>query len=452
VVGRNNANTTPGVGTVPEPAAANDGVRVFMTGNWYASYSVNGGTSWNTVTIPAGGSAAPVFCCDSDVIYDKARGVTFWSQMYIRPIPNTNPTQIFNAEVRIRVIRNIPSSGSSSGQSCSYTIDPDGAANNVVTDYPHLGLSNDFLYLTTNELEGDNLGGDWLQAKVRRFNIDQMVDCVTSATNTFTYNSASPGQRVFVPASGATETMYWGQLESCAAVTGGASCTAFRVYSWPETAAAPTSVLKAISSSRHVNPDCRGGTNNTDWIERGTAWSQGGFRMRGAVGKGLLSFFWNATPNGASRPQAYVRGAVFRESDKTLLSQPDIFNGGFCFGFPNVAANWRGDLGLVVGAGGKAGGAGTAVHTDIGIRDDLTTGAFGSLTNVTSATHNPSDARFGDYFSIQAQSPCGLFWSATAYSLNGGAAAANVNDRYVEFGRGRDNKCYAGWRNYTKTP
>jgi hypothetical protein len=454
VVGRNNANTTAGVSTIAEPAAANDGVRVFMTANWYASYSTTGGASWNTVPIPAGGSSAPVFCCDSDVIYDKARGVTFWSAMYIRPIPNTNPLQVFNAETRIFVIRNIPSSGSSSGASCSYTFDPDGANNNVVADYPHLGLSNDFLYLTTNELEGDNLGGDWLQARVRRIPLDAMVDCTTVIPNTFIYNSSSPGQRVFVPVSGAHETMYWGQLESCSTITGGQSCSAFRIYSWPEASASPTSVLKAISSSIHRNPDCRGGTNNTDWLERSTSFSAAGFRIRGAAGKNLISFFWNAAPNGASRPQAYARGAVFRESDKVLVSQPDVFNSGTCFGYPNVGANDRGDLGLVVAFGGKAGGGGSAVRTLVGVRDDITTGApFGSTLNtVATGTHNPADARFGDYFTIHAQEPCGLFWNATAYALSGGTSAANVNDRYVEFGRGRDGKCYTGWRDFTRVP
>mgnify|MGYP005851136125 CR=1 FL=1 len=109
-----------------------------------------------------------------------------------------------NEVVRIFVRRSIPLANN-----CAYDIDPAGTANNILPDYPHLGISNNHLYLTTN-----NIGPTgWAGSQVRRFNIDQMADCATTTVNTFTRTGA-PGQRVFVPVEGAREIMYWGMLES----------------------------------------------------------------------------------------------------------------------------------------------------------------------------------------------------------------------------------------------
>jgi hypothetical protein len=39
------------------------------------------------------------------------------------------------------------------------------------------------------------------------------------------------------------------------------------------------------------------------------------------------------------------------------------------------------------------------------------------------------------------------YFAATGYGFVNGTALANVDARYVEFGRGRDNQCYLAWRN-----
>lgn len=423
---------TAGVGsTLAEPASIVEGQEVFYTGNTYASYTLNaqsGSPSWVRVTIPAGPADAPIDCCDHDVVYDKGRGLTIWSVLYVN-------SALTNGVVRLFVRQNV---AGTVAPTCSYTIDP-GGTGTLLPDYPHLGLSNNFLYLTTNNLTPTA----WTGAQVRRLNLDQMAQCVGVATNTFTYTSATTGQRVFVPVNGATETMYWGMLETT---------TSFRVFSWPE-AGGVSSVLRTISASAHFNPDCRGGTNNTDWIDRSTAWSIAGFRMRGTVAGQNLAFYWNSAPVGTIT-QAHVRSAVFRLSDLLLIAQPHIFNQGLCFGYPNVASNARGDIGLTIAAGGKAGGAGPAVKGYVGIDDSFTNGVgvFGSVYTTASGTHNPADNRYGDYFSIQRNVPCDLGWAATNYALNGGTAVANVNARHVEFIRARYNQCSDLWKDENARP
>jgi len=265
-----------------------------------------------------------------------------------------------------------------------------------------------------------------------------MANCVGTAFTTYTYTgSYGGGQRVFVPVEGARETMYWGMLQSS---------TTFRLFSWPEASAAPTNVLRTITAANYTNPDCRGGLNNTDWIERSTAWSITGFRLRGAVGAGRISFYWNVGAD-ASHTQGHVHSAIFRELDQLLIAQPHIWNSGACFGYPAVSTNARGDLGLTIGMGGRAGGGGPAVRGYVGIDDDYTSGigVFGTVYQTAIGTHNPADNRYGDYFTIHPQTPCDLFFAATNYALNGGTSTTNVNARYVEFGRGRDGVCYTNW-------
>jgi hypothetical protein len=429
MIGRNVANTRARTqSTLAEPAAANEGKFIFYMGNTYATYSIDGGATWVDVPIPAGPADAPTACCDPDAIYDRARGIVFWSILYVNASLNNGVVRIF-----VRPVVN-------AANTCSYDIDPGGAANNLLPDYPHLGLSNDFVYLTTNNITN----GNWSGSQVRRFNADQMASCVVAATNTFTHVGAV-GQRVFVPAEGARETMYWGAYEAA---------NSMRIFSWPEANAAPVSVLRNVSAANFANPDCRGGTGNFDFIERSTAWSIAGFRMRSAIGAERVSFYINAGPEGAVRPQAHVRAAVFRTSDLGLVTEPHIWNPNFCFGFPAVSTNARGDLGLTIAAGGKAGGGGSAAQGYVGLDDDYTAGigVFGNVILTAAGTHNRSDGRFGDYFTIHPHSPAGLFFSATNYSLSGGTNPANVNARYVEFGRERDKASYLGWRNSIAAP
>jgi hypothetical protein len=290
-------------------------------------------------------------------------------------------------------------------------------------------LSNDFLYLTTNEGSTH---------RIRRYNLDQLVDCGRVSVNTSSVTPAV-GQRVVVPVEGATHTMYWAYHDSS---------TVIRIFYWPETAASPSSITKTIDAHNHSNPDCRGGTNNTDWIQRSTAYSITGFRMRGAVGNGELGFFWNVSAD-TSHTQAHVHAVRVRDIPALsfpLLNQPHIFNNSSCIGYPAVGVNERGNWGAVTGWGGRAGGGGAAVHPDFSICDDYQ--CFGTWVPFATGTHNPggNPPRWGDYQSVRRHQPCGMAWSATGYAHNGGTGVANINARYIEFMRGRDYQCYIQWR------
>jgi hypothetical protein len=428
VVGRNVPNpnatcTTGDCSTLAEPAAANEGRNVLYSGNLrHAEFSKNGGSTWTAFTFPAGPADATIPFGDTDVIYDHSRGVTFHSILYV-----DNTSAPHNGVVRIFVRRNI-----NLAANCSYTLDP--STTNVLPDYPHLGLSDDFLYLSTNNV-ANGVGGTWSGAQMRRLNVDQMADCVAASTNIATF-TGPVGQRIIVPGHGARDTMYWAWVENT---------TTWRIFTWPETTTTVTQTLKSVSAMTFGDPDCRGGTLNNDWANANEAGIVG-FSVRTAIGGGRIAVF-AATAADASHTQAHIHGAIFRQFDLALLSQPVAFLTDQCAGIPIVGANDRGDFGLVIAVGGKAGGSGTAAHPDAFMIDEFSPGPGGfGLFTLVSGTHNRTDARYGDYFTVRRQAPCGEFFSATGYALSGGTAVSNVAARYVEFGRRRVEQCYLAWR------
>ena len=196
---------------------------------------------------------------------------------------------------------------------------------------------------------------------------------------------------------------------------------------------------------------------NFDWIERDTAFGITGFRHRCALavgalgGESALACYWNAGPTG-SATQGHIRAAAFSVPALSLIAQPHVFNNGFCFGFPVVTANKRGDIGISFAFGGRAGGGGAAVQSAVGIDDEFTAGIgfFGQTSTTASGVANLSDNRFGDYFTIHPYEPCEKWFSATNYAWDGPApvdSAADVNYRYVEFGREQSRRCYNAHRN-----
>lgn len=435
VIGRNNRNTNannPAKGsTLAEPAAANNALRVFAAGNFnHAEVSNNGGVTWADVPLPAGPAAAPIVCCDHDVVIDDASRVTFHSTLYVNAALTTGAVRIF--------VRRVPPLAD-----CSYTLE--GPIANRLPDYPHIGLTKRFLYLSTN-----NVGAAGGFARMTRLNLDQMANCAIAAFTTFSQPFALFGQRVWVPGEGANniETMRWGQRDSA---------TVFRIFSWAEAAAAPVQTTRVIATSNAADPDCRGGVGNFDFI-RAIDTSLAGFGLRATTapgangGPGIFAAYWNVSAD-AVHTQGHIHAAVFSLSTLGLLAQPHIFNNASCFGFPMVTANKRGDLGISLAFGGRAGGGGTAAQGFVGIDDEFTAGLgfFGTVFLTASGTHNRSDGRFGDYFTIHAYEPCEKWFSATNYARLNGTALANINSRYIEFGRNTALRCYRAHVNHLPT-
>jgi hypothetical protein len=406
-----NTRATAVSSTLAEPSAANDANEVFYSGNTYNSYSGNHGSTWSAIGIHAGPAEANIPCCDADVVHHKPSDTTFSSLLYI------NSAQT-NGVIDIEVRR-----GSPNAVDCIYRIDPGGTANNVLPDYPHMAVTKGFLFLSTNNLQS---GTSWTGANTRRFNVTQMSNCQTASFTSFNY-VGSVGQRVHVP--GETQQgvtcEYWAQYENSSTI---------RWFQWCDSTTTVTQFTRATSAVTFANPDCRGGVGNFDFIERSTAWSITGFRGRTAVGGGQVTYLINAANDGG-HPQAHLRGQAISRSSLGVIANLAVWNSGTCFGFPALGSNSRNDLGLSLAVGGKAGGGGSAAQGYVAVDDASSAGIFfPSVTLTAGGTHNRSDSRFGDYFTVRGNDQCPGAWGATNYSLkNGNTSSANVNARWVEF-------------------
>lgn len=426
-IGRNSKNLNAELAansTLAEPAAINNRNHVLYAGNFaHVEVSFNHGASFHALSIPAGPADAPIQCCDNDMAIDEGTRTGFHSHLYINAAQTNGVVRIF-----------VKDPGNIGRTKCSYTIDPAGAANNILPDYPHMAVSEAHLYLTINA--DSTTGTDF--ARIYRFNKAQMRDCVSTATQTFDQPTGTIGTRVWVPASGGDlqSRMMWVQNEST---------TTMRVFNWNAADAAPTSVVRTVAASVFSNPDCRGGTGNFDFIERSTAFSIAGFRTRCAMASGIdqgtpvLTCFNFSAPQ-TNRPNAYLRGTTFRISDRMLIAQPDIFSNNACWGFPSMSSNSRGNIGMSLAFGGRNGGGGNAVRGVVMLR----TPAGASSVFVSGGAANGSDGRYGDYVTTQRYQGCNAWFGATAYSWDSAPvdAADDVDARWVEFGREGDRACY----------
>jgi hypothetical protein len=122
-----------------------------------------------------------------------------------------------------------------------------------------------------------------------------------------------------------------------------------------------------------------------------------------------------------------------------LLNRADIFSTTNCFGFPDVAANSRGDLGISIAFGSSKTG-GSAAQGYVGISDDYsrgsTRGSFGTV--FLAASGNANSTRYGDFLTARVQEPVDTAFIASSYADSGGVP----NTRFVEFMRQRYQQAY----------
>ena len=402
--------------TVAEPSFDNNGNRWFATMNWNRGYSTNAGSTWTGIPDDAGPADAPLFCCDQDVIHDHGRDRTFYSVLFVDSGLTTGAVRIY-----VRNYNNLT-------DKCSYTIDP-GAG--TLLDYPHLGLGNNYIYLTANRITG----GGWSGAIVYRANLDQVAACQSTGFQAFVW-TGGVGQVVWTPARSMQDTLYLVTIENTSQLR----------YFWsPESGTAVNTQLVNVEASNFGAATCTGGKSGNNWMGDTLSTSSIGFQIRSALahdnGTEYLATYYTVNANpGVGFTQAYAAGVISQTPDSikgtgfAYLNQADIFNGGACFGIPDVVANARGDLGLSIAFGSSSTGGGPA-QGYVAISDDYTRGTtrgfFATVFLVASADDNPT--RFGDYFTARTQEPADLAFTGATYGLLSGG----INVALTEYVRGR---------------
>jgi hypothetical protein len=352
------------------------------------------------------------------VIYAPSVNAIFWLQNYDRTSAHGNVHRI-NVD-----------QGANGTWDCFYDFSPQalpGASPGDWFDWQDLVLGSNSLYHTANVF---NQVGDLTRTVIQRLPLSQMAACVPrSMINVFNvFSSASSALSFFRATHGAGTTIYWGAH---------VSTSTLRIFGLAEGCSSVScisindrSVDPWIESNRVSQPSTCPGPDNLDWCGRSTGNILGAY-----VANGVIGFLWNATQGGGF-PYPHVRFARFRESDRSLLSQGQIWNPRFAFLYPSVAVNSRGHLGGTI----LTGGGDFFPSCNAWIADDINGGGLEPLDlhNVVSGTSGPVENVSGDYLTARPHAVFPNTWIGTCFSLQGGGRNTNARPRFVWFGRQRD--------------
>jgi hypothetical protein len=401
---------------VTEPAAANVGKYVFYSANWFAARSSNQGATWNYVSPYSGFSD---FCCDQDVIYDKSNDVMFWLRMGSPDV---------NGENQFKV-----GASTDGGQSyCTYTISTIGSGTNEWYDYPHLALTNNYLYMSWNMF---NAVGSYVRSRVMRWPIQPMSQCQSLSFSFFDDTGGT-----MTPANGGTSKAYIGQHRSTSTL---------RVYSWQEftdTINIFDRSIPAWTTTNRTSAHCACPDGNDPCQRLDSRITSGYVKRHKALAFSqleIVGFFWTVA-EGAGFPFPYSNNAWFYTNTMNYGGRDFIWNNERALIYPAASTDRRGNIGIVADWVGGSGYTSVVV-----MKDDDTDGLAPPFIFDFAAQGDacPSNDQWGDYNRVREFMPVGTCWLGTGHVLQGGTTGNFVHPYYFIFGNPRDfYSCYLRWR------
>jgi hypothetical protein len=384
--------------TVDEPTAAAIRDELFITGNWFASHSSDGGTTWTLIdpftALPA---AAGGFCCDQVTLHESSRNLWIWILQYVE-------------EAGSNVFRLAVSQSGARGPWTYWDFSPDQLdpewATDVMFDFPDAATTDNNLYLTYNVFQTSS--GDWLQAVVFKMPLD---DLVSGNLEYEFYSIATNGSLRLT--RGATSDMYFASHNGQNPV---------RIFHWPDAAnATMTSFDVSAGPWSGQEPYSATGPGGAEWLGRLDSRITGGWVVGNQVG-----FLWTANTQ-SGRPQPYAKAIVVDTTTRSLVSEPDIWNEQLAWAYPSAQPNTDGVVGVSLFFGG--GGQSHPTHV-VGFRD----GSQWTVATSRASTHGPAGGRWGDYLSCRLHDPDTAEWVASGYTLQGGTDRRFIEPQYVHFG------------------
>ncbi len=419
---------------IDEPSAANSGMAVMETGNWYAAVSSDGANTFSYVN-PA--TISPLyggFYGHQSVLYEPSRGLFLWIFLYRPDANGNNSIALVVLHGAAALAANPIAYDYYDGLTPQLAGFPLGEA----FDYPQISLGTNYLYISANVFK-QGLTGPFDGNVVMRLPLDSLVGAGGIAFDVY---SLGGGYFNATLAQGATTTMYF--------ATHANNTATLRVYQWAENAGAPTAVNIPHTAypaplSNYANFTCP--VNGTqDWCGRLDDRVQTGW-----VSGGLLAFMWNA-PAGiggfGSFAYPYVQIAFVNRYNLTLAGESAMFSQSWAYAYPAAAVN---AVGYVAGTLFFGGGV-TPPTLAAFIWDNYTSTPYPlipaqwDIYNLIASTQGPTGPTcsncWGDYLAARRDltSPYTRYlWMATGYTLQGGGADGNVHPYYLRFGRAANN-------------
>ncbi len=399
-IGNNTAGTNCNPGVAPascaEPSGANGGGVIFVTANWTAAYSTDGGTTFHqlnpTTIFPAD---AIGFCCDQQVQYVASINRFIWllQGSGVR-LAMASPAQII----------------SSAGTSWTYwNLGPTtfGQPAGTGFDYPDTSVGNNNLYLSWDVGFPACPTGCTAGLEVVRIPLNQIQ---AGGTIFFDYTHPADSSQAW----GSHLTQDTGDEIFWAGHNGNST---LRV--WSLTEGSNTYFWRDVGISSWPNNTLSSTTpDGQDWLKFGFPGSSVIGATRSFSG---LWFAWTAGTNGNFQ-QPHVE-MVELDSNFNKTQQVQIWNNSYAFAYPALATDvCTGEIGLSLGYGGN------------GNYENHVVGIWGDFVVYITTNSGSGVNRYGDYNTIRINDGDGLF-DAMGYGIStvGGSMRSDV--RYVVFGR-----------------
>jgi len=399
-------------GPVSEPTLAVRGQYIFVTANWFASFSADGGKTFQHVrpwdVFPQ--TPEKPFCCDQVAIYDQKNDVMFWLLQYG-----------FSDDGNLLRLA-VAKGGDIAAQRWRYyDLDPKsiGKWSNQWFDFPNLTVGTQNLYISANVYSTrDITNPDGTIKEKTPFHGSVMMRiplASLAAYKGFTLNYFdTPDFGGLRATQGASATMYFAANDDSGVV---------RVFSWPENR--PNLKFTDV----HIQDWDQGKAvarcpDQNDWMDRvdtriTAAWAD----------QGTIGFAWTAPQDSFFR-FPHVRMLVLRADDQSEIAEPIIWNNEFAFALPAVAASLSGDLGISLHYGGNFLFPSHAVGVLHPIDQWHTPTWSLHIVAGTLGRHAPPDGQWGDYGAVRPLSTDGV-WATVGYTLQGTQSEVQLD--YVEF-------------------
>jgi hypothetical protein len=381
-------------GLIAEPSGASGGGVVFVSANWFAAYSTDGGNTFTkldpTTIFPAD---AVGFCCDQIVQYVPPIDRFIWLlQGNGVRIASASPADIIN-------------SGSTAWTYWNLTPDIFGQ---TVFDYPDLSVGNNYLYMSWNA-DGENPGH-----QVARTSLAGLQAGGTIGID-YTNPSDSPMASYAKLMQNTLDEIFWAGHNNNSNMRVFSLAEGSNTYFWRDIEISTFATFESISST---TPDGK------DWLtmlrDDNVNFIIGATRV-----SNQLWFAWTAGRDSNFQQPHVEMVTLDRNNNFNVIQQVQIWNNDYAFAYPALATNpCTGEVGLSLMFGGN------------GNYENHVVGFWGDFIVYATTASNVGTMRSGDYVSIR-QAPVtdgnGTLFTAFGYGLN--SVPPEIDIRYVLFGR-----------------
>ena len=403
----NSIGLTANVSGTAEPSGASGGGVIFITHNWRAAFSTDGGVTFTqldpTTIFPAD---AIGFCCDQVVQYIPSIDRFVWLlQGTGYRLATASPQRIKN----------------SNGTSWTYWNLTQGLFGSCTGfDYPDMSTGNTQIYMSW-DAGGSASGCGGLQVVRTSF---AGIGAQGTITLGFTKPSNSPMAWGSHLMHNTDDEVFW---------AGHNNSSNMRIFSLAENSNSYFWRDKGISSWPNNSPLTSNTPDSMNWINflmnPTTQNPGGGFPKNQVLGStrvgNQLWFAWSAGTNN-NFPQPHIQMVVLdRNNNFNKLQQVQIWNPDYAFAYPALARNaCSNEIGLSFEYGGG------------GHYENHVVGFWGDFVAYQTTNSNLGSTRFGDYVSIRQAPPTetdpGNLFTAYGY----GRRTPGTSDvHYVLFGR-----------------